>query len=154
MNWQPPDGMDPMVAKRWRAFYAVMASGANGYTLTPWEYRMLYIGQRGRCFICRRAKGIHPDDPKGRGSRRLGVDHNHVTGHVRGLLCTGGDKTCNRIIGWLDGAALARAARYVHKPPAMVLIELDVARRQADQAGEILLDSDLEALAVAYLDVA
>jgi hypothetical protein len=64
------------------------------------------------------AKGKHPDDPKGRGGRRLGWDHNHTTDVVRGLLCTGGDRTCNRIIGWLNTAALKRAVEYMEDPPA------------------------------------
>lgn len=152
MNWTPPQAMEPSVVRAWRAFYRKALSGVDGYTATPWEYRMQYIAQRGRCAICRKAKGIHPDDPKGRGSRRLGWDHNHVTGAKRGLLCTGGDRTCNRIIGWLDAAALARAASYVVRPPARVLIELDVAARQAAEAGEKLQERDLESLAIAYLD--
>jgi hypothetical protein len=151
MSWTPPDGMLPIVAQRWRAFYADMARGDAGYTLTAWEYRMLYIAQKGRCWICQRAKGIHPDDPKGRGTRRLAVDHNHATGAVRGLLCSGGDKTCNRIIGWLNAAALQRAANYVTKPPALVLMELDVARKHMEEAGETCTDEDMERLAIAYL---
>jgi hypothetical protein len=68
------------------------------------------------------------------------------------LLCTGGDRTCNRIIGWLDGAGLLRAGRYVMEPPARVLIELATARQQVAAAGEApMTDSDQEALAVAFL---
>lgn len=108
--WTPPEGMSKQVANAWRAFYS---DAVEKYALTPAEYRFLYLAQRGRCWICRKAKGIHPDDPKGGGTRRLGVDHNHVTGQVRGLLCTGGDKTCNRIIGWLNGPSLERARLYL-----------------------------------------
>lgn len=152
ITWDPPAGMPSGTAAAWRAFYMRAASGSQGYVITPWEYRLLYIAQKGRCWICRKAKGIHPDDPAARGTRRLGVDHNHVTGAVRGLLCTGGDRTCNRIIGWLDAAGLLRAGQYLIAPPARVLIELDVARHQAAQAGEPeLTDEQQEALAVAYL---
>lgn len=108
--WTPPPGMAPQVAKDWRSFYGRMI---DLYGLKPADYRGLYIAQKGRCAICQAAKGIHPDDPRGAGSRRLGVDHNHTTGQVRGLLCTGGDKTCNRIIGWLTAPALIRAAEYL-----------------------------------------
>lgn len=108
--WTPPEGMIPRVVADWRAFYGRMV---DLYAFTPVQYRGLYIAQKGRCAICQTAKGIHPDDPRGKGSRRLGVDHNHVTGQVRGLLCTGGDKTCNRIIGWLTAPALQRAASYL-----------------------------------------
>jgi hypothetical protein len=108
--WTPPPGMTPRVVADWRTFYGRMI---DLYGLMPSEYRGLYLAQMGRCAICQAAKGIHPDDPRGAGSRRLGVDHNHATGQVRGLLCTGGDKTCNRIIGWLKAPALRRAAEYV-----------------------------------------
>lgn len=108
--WTPPAGMSPEVVSEWRKFYGRMI---DLYGLAPADYRGLYLAQMGRCAICQKAKGLHPDDPQGRGSRRLGVDHNHVTGQVRGLLCTGGDKTCNRIIGWLTAPALSRAAQYL-----------------------------------------
>lgn len=108
--WTPPADMRPDVRTSWLAFYS---RAMDTYGITPEWYRRLYLAQKGRCWICRKAKGIHPDDPKGGGSRRLGIDHNHLTGAVRGLLCTGGDKTCNRIIGWLDASALRRAASYL-----------------------------------------
>jgi hypothetical protein len=65
--------------------------------------------QGGRCYICR-------EMPR---SLRLAVDHNHVTGEVRGLLCAGQEQGCN----WnfrkaLNDPALARrVARYAEKPP-------------------------------------
>lgn len=108
--WTPPEGMNSTVRAAWLAFYS---RAMDVYKVTPKQYRTLYLAQAGRCWICRTAKGIHPDDPKGGGSRRLGIDHNHVTGQVRGLLCTGGDKTCNRVIGWLDARQLRRAAAYL-----------------------------------------
>lgn len=127
MTWIPPDGMLSSVATAWRAFYAATQ---KAYGVTPQEYRALYLAQSGRCYICRKAKGKHPDDPRGLGGRRLGVDHNHAIGNkreaVRGLLCTGGDRTCNRIIGWLPAPALYRAAEYLVIPPApQVFIALD-----------------------------
>lgn len=108
--WTPPAGMDANVVREWRAFYS---RALDLYGVTPDEYLFLYKIQKGRCCICQKAKGKHPQDPKGRGGRRLGIDHNHLTGKVRGLLCTGGDKTCNRIIGWLNAPALRRAADYL-----------------------------------------
>ena len=118
--WTPPAGMKPQLVAEWRAFYrSIMIR----YNMTPARYRQLYLLQKGRCAICRTATGKHPDDPNGRGGRRLGVDHNHVTGAVRGLLCTGGDKTCNRIIGWLNTPALRRAADYLDgtRTPNLIL---------------------------------
>lgn len=115
LAWTPPSGMEGGVAAGWRTFYRHIA---DVYRITPQQYRDLYVAQHGCCYICRKAKGVNPDDPRGRGSRRLAVDHNHVTGEVRGLLCSGGDKTCNRIIGWLTLDALRRAVAYVEGPPA------------------------------------
>ena len=80
------------------------------YGLTETEYRALYAAQGGRCFACRRAKG--------RG-RLLGVDHNHLTGEVRALVCTGSrdPKTCNRLIAFYTRAQLLRAAAILSDPP-------------------------------------
>lgn len=112
--WTPPLGMGREAIADWRAFYRRVL---DIYGLTPQGYRDLYIAQHGTCYICRKAVGKNPDDPSNRGRRRLGVDHNHVTGQVRGLLCTGGDKTCNRIIGWLTPQALQRAIVYLETEP-------------------------------------
>jgi hypothetical protein len=122
--WTPPEGMNSIVRTAWIAFYS---RALDVYGVTPERYRTLYEAQKGRCWICRTAKGINPLDPKGAGSRRLGIDHNHATGQVRGLLCTGGDKTCNRIIGWLNATQLRRAAEYLDgtMTPGMVLDLLD-----------------------------
>lgn len=119
--WTPPPGMNALNVKAWRAFYSRIQ---DLYGVTPEQYRRLYIAQKGRCWICRTAKGIHPDDPNARGSKRLGVDHNHVSGAVRGLLCTGSlsADTCNRLIGRYNAAQLDRAARYLKGPtPADIL---------------------------------
>jgi hypothetical protein len=146
--WTPPDGMAPPDVKAWRAFYGRML---DEYGITPADYRLLYVAQRGRCWICRTAKGVHPDDPKARGSRRLGVDHNHISGHVRGLLCTGGDKTCNRVIGWLDEPQLRRAADYLKWPPGRVLEWARKQEQNANDAGIPLDQQELDTLTQAYL---
>jgi hypothetical protein len=149
--WTPPAGMAALDVKAWRTFYG---RALDLYGTTPRDYRRLYIAQRGRCWICREAKGIHPDDPKARGSRRLGIDHNHATGAVRGLLCTGGDKTCNRIIGWLTAPQLERAAAYLgHRgfQPARVLANLEFQERDAASNGVALSEAELDALAMKFL---
>lgn len=116
--------MSVEVARDWRAFYM---SIWKKYGITPEQYRALYLAQLGRCYICRKAKGKHPDDPQARGANRLSVDHNHALGNraeaVRGLLCGVGDFSCNRLLGAFehDGnayAALQRAALYVAEAPA------------------------------------
>ena len=149
--WSPPDGMSSLNTRAWRTFYRRVL---EVYDMTPMDYRLLYVAQKGRCWICRKAKGIHPDDPKAGGSRRLGVDHDHVTGTVRGLLCTGGDKTCNRVIGWLDAASLQRAADYRASrrgQPARVLDEIWLQRADAGNHGAQLTQVEEDQLAVAYL---
>lgn len=71
------------------------------------DYDRLYAFQDGRCAGCQWATGI---------TRRLAVDHNHVTGEVRGLLCS----PCNRMVGHFrdDPATFLRLAEYLVNPPA------------------------------------
>lgn len=133
-TWSPPAEMTKPAISAWVAFYR---DSWDKYQVTPKIYRALYLAQSGRCYICRTARGKHPDDPKARGGRRLGIDHNHALGDrieaVRGLLCTGGDRTCNRIIGWLPPDALARAVQYVNAPPAQVVLRaLEQGARDVD----------------------
>lgn len=80
---------------------------AKTYGLDAAGYDALLARQGGRCAICRAR-------PK---SKRLAVDHDHVTGAVRGLLCS----RCNHdLLGsaW-DSLALATALwHYLNTPPA------------------------------------
>lgn len=95
------------LAKRVRAF---LAHVQRTYGLTPTQYRALYAAQGGRCYVCRRAAGR---------SRFLGVDHDHLTGEVRGLVCTGSTSanTCNRLIARYNREQLLRAAAMLSDPP-------------------------------------
>ncbi len=61
----------------------------SAFGITLKDYEDMHDQQRGCCDIC----GIHQSELK----QRLSVDHNHVTGKVRGLLC----HTCNVGIGCL-----------------------------------------------------
>jgi hypothetical protein len=72
------------------------------YGLRPEEFDALLERQNSRCAVCRSATP---------GNKTLCVDHDHVTGQVRGLLC---DK-CNRAIGLLrdDPSVLKRAREYM-----------------------------------------
>lgn len=81
------------------------------YGITSEQYWALYEAQGGVCWICRRATGK---------VRRLAVDHDHLTGWVRGLLC----KPCNSILAHVrdDEAALKRAAYYLEYPIAHEVI--------------------------------
>ena len=81
-----------------------------GITEQVWDHMLARQG--GRCAVCR------TDTPGGRGES-WHIDHDHVTGQVRGLLC----QRCNVAIGMLeDSPDLIRAAlRYVELPRQMEL---------------------------------
>lgn len=72
------------------------------YGCGPLTYRALVEESGGRCAICQRT----PND-------RLVVDHDHLTGAIRQLLC----RSCNAAIGALDDDPdlLERAARYLRE---------------------------------------
>lgn len=77
------------------------------FGITPKEYYDLLDSQGGACAICHTV-------PK---RKRLAVDHDHKTGHIRGLLCT----QCNHHV--LGGAKedieiLRSAVSYLESPPA------------------------------------
>jgi len=57
------------------------------YNMTPDDYNKLFDNQRGCCAIC----GKHQSNIE----RKLFVDHSHLTGQVRGLLCF----NCNAMLG-------------------------------------------------------
>ncbi len=58
------------------------------YDLTPEEYEAMLEKQGGVCAICK-------SEERSGNRVRLAVDHNHKTGKVRGLLCSG----CNTALG-------------------------------------------------------
>ena len=60
------------------------------YGITSEDYDEMYEKQGGKCGICHK----HQDDL----NRVLCVDHCHVSGNVRGLLCD----TCNRFLGFYE----------------------------------------------------
>jgi ribosomal protein L37AE/L43A len=74
------------------------------YGITLEQFEAMLAAQRNRCAICERRFA---------GGRDTHVDHDHVTGIVRGLLCT----NCNNGLGRFrdDPATLRRAARYVER---------------------------------------
>lgn len=80
------------------------------YGLAPDEYRVLHYAQGGKCYGCRVANGS---------ARRLGVDHDHLTGEVRALVCAGSTSanTCNRAIARYSRAQLLRLAEILTDPP-------------------------------------
>lgn len=76
------------------------------FGITPEAYQMLLDFQGGLCAICRRPSRV----------RRLAVDHDHITGKVRGLLC----RHCNyELLGWAkdDKWIFVRAYQYLESSP-------------------------------------
>jgi Autographiviridae endonuclease VII len=76
----------------------------KNFGLTNKEYKDLLKKQNYSCAIC---EDINPD------GKRLAVDHNHITGEIRGLLCN----SCNTGLGkFLDSQFLLnKASKYVIK---------------------------------------
>jgi hypothetical protein len=79
------------------------------YGITLIEYKEMLEQQNGVCAICgepETAKKRNSDEP-----RLLAVDHDHETGEIRGLLCTG----CNQGLGSFRDSVynLNAAARYL-----------------------------------------
>lgn len=71
------------------------------YSITLEQYDELLARQNGGCAICGRKAGKRP----------LHVDHCHLTGRVRGLLC----HQCNWYLGTIEGGhtVLSRLLRYL-----------------------------------------
>jgi hypothetical protein len=62
----------------------------KNYGITAAQYDEMYEAQNGKCDCCKR--------PEAEFKRGLHVDHDHVTGQVRALLCT----KCNPGLGYFD----------------------------------------------------
>lgn len=76
------------------------------YGITQEEYDARLAAQGGGCAVC--GKKPKPDGPS------LHVDHSHVTGNCRGILCW----RCNRTIGREeDGEFFIRVGEYLKAPP-------------------------------------
>lgn len=98
-------------AERLRRYFA---EASRKYGITREQYETLWTAQGGACYICRKPFK----------TRLPAIDHDHLTGYVRGLLCGGSfdPKTCNRLIGFFSVHALRRAVEYLTAPPAYRVI--------------------------------
>lgn len=93
----------------------------RSYGMTTEQYDAMLAAQGGRCAICGATKN------KSARRRYLAVDHDHVTGHTRGLLCD----DCNTGIGHLGESIprLRAAIEYLRKhAPATPLLDRAPAR--------------------------
>lgn len=72
------------------------------YGLQPGQYDEILAAQGGTCAICRNSS---------KDERSFDVDHDHITGEIRGLLCNG----CNKGLGSFqdDPAILSAAIDYL-----------------------------------------
>ena len=78
------------------------------YKLSAAEFRALWAMQRGRCAIC-----LSPFPVETQTRTTIRVDHDHITGAVRGLLCN----ACNVGVGMFrdDAARMRRAVDYLSR---------------------------------------
>lgn len=74
----------------------------RNYGLTYDEYELLLAQQGGGCAICGRGH---------EGRRRLAVDHDHTTGHIRGIVCA----KHNIALAVLDSPELPKLVEYLKK---------------------------------------
>lgn len=65
----------------------------KNYGMTPAQYDQLFENQGKKCACCGE---INPNSP-----RPWHLDHNHVTGIIRGILCF----RCNQLIGMLGDSS-------------------------------------------------
>lgn len=79
----------------------VKANRIRKYGLDPVSFDNMFLAQNGKCGVCKVVL-LEP-----------AIDHDHLTGKVRGLLCS----TCNSGIGLLkdDPAILLEAVNYLLK---------------------------------------
>lgn len=80
------------------------------YGITPAEFDLLLEAPDFKCAICQKTGDKLKAYNRG---QKFGVDHNHSTGKVRGLLC----QECNRALGLFheDKFALQTAIQYLNQ---------------------------------------
>lgn len=90
-----PRAQVPWTGKKAWCTYHLWEAQIKRYGLNAEQWEALFDAQGRRCGVCR------SDNPGRRGPRFAGnpwhTDHDHVTGHVRGILC----QRCNRTLGFL-----------------------------------------------------
>lgn len=82
-----------------------LRSRCKSYGIDVRDYERLLVKQNYCCAVC----GIHISKL----TRRLDIDHNHITGKVRGLLC----QSCNTVLGKVkeDTQVLQNLLNYLGK---------------------------------------
>lgn len=110
---------DPEAAAKAAAYNYNYQLGRR-YGLTAEDVAAILDRQGGGCAIC----GLIPTG-KGRKGIKFGVEHDHVSGEVRGIACT----RCNAAMGGLndDPSLAARALLHLARTPEAARALLDVA---------------------------
>jgi len=96
--------------------YQMTYSLKRRYGLTSQDVVALLTKQEHQCAICRRPlEKLPPGKKKPRQKNTLHIDHDHETGHVRGLLCP----SCNSGLGFFKDSEelLRKAIDYLADPP-------------------------------------
>lgn len=80
------------------------------YGITQLDFDLLYKNQNSQCKICNDSISNIIGNTK---SRKAHVDHDHLTGKVRGLLCT----KCNTLLGMANDSIpiLKEAIKYLER---------------------------------------
>ena len=108
--WKGGSSKDPVAkaqyTRQWRKDnedYVRDREYRKRFGITKAQYDALLSEQGGSCAICKSTPG----------RRRLDVDHCHLTGKVRGLLC----ETCNKTLGFFndDPELLKAALKYLEE---------------------------------------
>jgi len=75
------------------------------FGITLDDFNEMYKNQGGKCLIC--------DATESMSGHRLAVDHCHITGKIRGLLC----KSCNVALGGFKDniESLKKAIKYLEE---------------------------------------
>ncbi len=93
----------------------------NNYGVDEVEYHRMREMQDGVCAICHKAETR---------DRKMSFDHDHATGKVRALLCSG----CNQAIGYIkeNPDALTKAVEYLKKHQSPAALESKPTRPDRD----------------------
>jgi hypothetical protein len=90
------------------------------FGITVEQYDQLLADQGGGCFICGKTK-----EQEG---KNLAVDHDHITGEIRGILCSYHN---HRVIGrHRDGDLLRKMAEYVERRTGLFIPSPTRSRRK------------------------
>lgn len=83
----------------------------DNFKLTPQQWEIIYCYQNKVCYVCGR--------PNSRASQRLAVDHSHLDGLIRGLLCS----KCNPLLGKLENAFVRLGMHKVEGVTLLAVVE-------------------------------